>query len=299
MANIHYGEIGDIWKHLPLAEIIAIERPRRYWESHAGSACYPLTPSLGRDYGAGHFIQHAPVAPTLRDSAFWTVLHQLSRNARLYPGSPLIAMSLLGARAHGYLFCDTDAASLRTIQDSARQLELPADRVRCVQGDGVETVHQAAARLSSPKSARLADALALETFVHIDPYRPFEQTAAGLTSLELFGELSARGFRTMLWYGYDSPATRSLCQDQLSSGLAALRLNSTRLWCGEINLAAMHDPGFAVNPGVQGCGILLSNVSPRAVAACARLGEALAEIYRSATFPDRHSGALDFAVVDR
>gem|GEM_PF-3449085 len=35
MANKHFGSIGDIWKHLPLAEILEIERPRNYWESHA------------------------------------------------------------------------------------------------------------------------------------------------------------------------------------------------------------------------------------------------------------------------
>jgi 23S rRNA A2030 N6-methylase RlmJ len=291
MANTHYAEIGDIWKHLPLAEILAIERPRRYWESHAGSACYPLTPSLGRDYGAGYFVQRAPDAPTLRDSAFWSVLRPLAYNAGLYPGSPLIAMSLLGAGVDSYLFCDTDAASLHTIQDSSRQLGLPADRLRCVQGDGVGTLYQTAAQLPG--------ALALEAFAHIDPYRPFEQTAAGLTSLELFGELSARGVKAMLWYGYDSPATRSRCEDQLRSGLAALRPNPSSLWCGEINLAAMHDPGFTVNPGVQGCGVLLSNVSARTMAACTRLGEALAEIYRSAIFPDGRSGALDFAVVGR
>ncbi len=35
MANVHYGGIGDIWKHLPLAEILSIETPSTYWESHS------------------------------------------------------------------------------------------------------------------------------------------------------------------------------------------------------------------------------------------------------------------------
>jgi 23S rRNA (adenine2030-N6)-methyltransferase len=51
MANIHYGNIGDIWKHLPLAEILAIEAPSAYWESHAGSSHYALTHSPEREYG--------------------------------------------------------------------------------------------------------------------------------------------------------------------------------------------------------------------------------------------------------
>jgi hypothetical protein len=38
MANVHYAKIGDGWKHLFLAEVLRIECPRRYWESHAGSS---------------------------------------------------------------------------------------------------------------------------------------------------------------------------------------------------------------------------------------------------------------------
>jgi len=37
MANAHYARIGDVWKHLPLVEVLTFERPGRYWESHAGS----------------------------------------------------------------------------------------------------------------------------------------------------------------------------------------------------------------------------------------------------------------------
>jgi hypothetical protein len=56
----------------------------------------------------------------------------------------------------------------------------------------------------------------------------------------------------------------------------------------------MHHPGFAVNPGVQGCGILLSNVSVRAMAACA---PGWARLWRRAiAVPPflMDSGALDF-----
>jgi hypothetical protein len=68
MANTHYGEIGDIWKHLPLAEILAIERPRRYWESRR-LGLLP-SPFVGQGLRRGHLYRHAPDAPTLRDSAF-------------------------------------------------------------------------------------------------------------------------------------------------------------------------------------------------------------------------------------
>jgi len=57
VANRHYAKIADVWKHLPLTELLAVERPTRYLESHAGSAQYPLTASPERDYGfAGSLI---------------------------------------------------------------------------------------------------------------------------------------------------------------------------------------------------------------------------------------------------
>ena len=292
MANVHYGEIGDIWKHLPLAEILSLEKPHQYWESHAGSAHYPLTPSLGRDYGAFYLMEHAADAPALSASAYWQVLEGLEqKSGRLltYPGSPLIAMTVLQRVAARFLFCDIDNGSLLTICDSAQELEVPEGQVECIQDDGVGTLWKAA--------SQTPDQEALKTLVHIDPYRPFEETASGLTSLDLFGALSRRGVRTVLWYGYDSTETRAFCWEQMRSVVAANQLDTTALWCGEINLLALQEPDLKINPGVTGCGILTSNLSDQANAACARLGKALAEIYQRATLPDGHSGAIDFTVI--
>jgi 23S rRNA (adenine2030-N6)-methyltransferase len=69
MANVHYARIGDVWKHLPLAEILGIERPGRYWESHAGSSSYPLTRSPERDYGVFLFLERAVRSSALKGSA--------------------------------------------------------------------------------------------------------------------------------------------------------------------------------------------------------------------------------------
>ena len=51
MSYTHYGEIGDIWKHLPLCEFLANEKPRYYIESNSAYPVYELTPSWERDYG--------------------------------------------------------------------------------------------------------------------------------------------------------------------------------------------------------------------------------------------------------
>ena len=64
-----------------------------------------------------------------------------------YPGSPLIAMTLLGSddgyvRGERFVFCDLDAESLSTISQDARRLSLPEDRLRLVEGDGITAVNR-------------------------------------------------------------------------------------------------------------------------------------------------------------
>jgi 23S rRNA A2030 N6-methylase RlmJ len=70
--NRHFAELGDVWKHLPLAEILHMDPPRVYWETHAGSASYPLTESPSRLHGlfgscpSLHTIQNCGAARTSR-----------------------------------------------------------------------------------------------------------------------------------------------------------------------------------------------------------------------------------------
>ena len=143
VANLHYAEIGDVWKHLLLAEVLVIDAPRRYLESHAGSSSYLLTSSPERDYGALRFASRATRSPTLEGSAYRRPLARYGGRAlATYPGSPLIAMTLLGSAAgHAggtrFVFCDLDANSLSTISEDARTLGLPDDRLRLVEGDGI------------------------------------------------------------------------------------------------------------------------------------------------------------------
>lgn len=74
MANVHYAEIGDAWKHLLLAEVLGIEGPRRYLESHSGSSGYPLTHSAERSYGVLRFVSEAVRSPVLDGCAYRRLL---------------------------------------------------------------------------------------------------------------------------------------------------------------------------------------------------------------------------------
>ena len=130
MANPFYGNIGDVWKHLALGAILTAERPRQYWESHAGSAGYPLTHAPNRDFGAFRFLAGAPTDPALRASAYFRVLAaHAAAAAPVYPGSPLLAMDVLGGPARRLLFCDLDGASLADIGARARAAGLAAGAV--------------------------------------------------------------------------------------------------------------------------------------------------------------------------
>lgn len=282
MANVHYAKIGDVWKHLPLAEILSIERPDRYWESHAGSSSYPLTRSPERDYGVFLFLERAGRSSALKGSAYRRLLdpHERGRTPQTYPGSPRIAMELLGSAGGRFVFCDLDGASLTNIAEDARALGVPADRVQLVEGDGVSTLNGEFAALTKDEVAG--------TFLHVDPYRPLEPERGGETPLDLFARAAERGVGCMLWYGFDATSDRAIVLDALRERLTG------GAWYGEVSLRGEDLSEVGFNPGVLGCGVVMCNVSQEALAACGRLGEGLARAYSGARLPNGQDGALEF-----
>jgi 23S rRNA (adenine2030-N6)-methyltransferase len=245
MANLHYARICDVWKHLPLAEVLGIERPRRYWESHAGSSTYPLIRSPERNYGAFAFLERAGRSPGLEGSSYGRLLaRHAGGEAPTYPGSPRIPMEQLGNNAERFVFCDIDGGSLTNIAEDAHALSIPSGRVRLVEGDGISAL--------SGELSGLAEEEAAGTFVHVDSYRPLEPGSDGDTPLGLFSRAAGRGVGCMLWYGFDSRRDRAALMDAfLCEGIAV------RAWFGEVSLRAedLSEAGF--DPGVLGCGIVV------------------------------------------
>jgi 23S rRNA A2030 N6-methylase RlmJ len=168
MANRHFAALGDVWKHLALAEILQLRPPTHYWETHAGSPAYALTESPARVHGAIRFLLVAPTNGTLKVSSY---LEALRSNGGTYLGSPALAMRALGQGAN-YFFCDRDAESAEELREAGRTFN-----VRVVEADGVSTIRNEAnrAELNPP-----------DVLVHIDPYDPFERlTSDSLTPVEL------------------------------------------------------------------------------------------------------------------
>jgi len=302
MANRHYAQIGDVWKHLPLGEILVLEAPGRYIETHSGAATYPLEPTWEREYGALHYLAHCESAPHLRAARYTAILRDLAgphRNAPRYPGSPALALSLLAQAAREFLFADLDEASLATIEAFARSLQIPDSRVRCVRADGIDAADRFLESL--PERERRA------TLLFIDGYSPFEASAAGVSGLDLFRSAAERGARVVLWYGFHADSEpghvgRARCHEGIREGMPfgasgdeAFPLG--RPWSAEIRLEAMGRLDLDANPGVHGCGLLCANLLPATRGRCERLGEEMARIYHGARLPGDRSGAIRFDTI--
>lgn len=271
--NHHFGELGDVWKHLPLAEILRLNPPRRYWETHAGSAAYPLTKSPARLHGALRFLEHAPNDPSLQNCAYLQALQEMPG---LYPGSPQLAVRALGKEA-GYIFCDIDpesAASLRTA--------VHGFQAAVFEEDGVSVISREAQRGHVDPSSVL---------VHIDPFDPHERfDPNGKTPLELAASLAAAGYRVFFWYCYDTADLRGWARDEIAA-LAP----GVDLWCGDVLMPASFI--YPDRSGPWGCGIVLANATVAEVAVCEQLGRALERI----SINDLHIGndpnRLSFQVI--
>lgn len=291
--NRYYGNIGDVWKHLVLAELLALEPPKRYWETHAGSACYPLTHSPDRDYGVYRFIERAAGVPELAESRYAAELGRLAADGvapASFPGSALLAMRMLGDGAE-YLLCDLDPESVASLREAAAELGL-SEHEAVREADGMTTVVEEARRLKDESE---------DVIVTIDPFQPFE-IAGGISALELAAGLIEDDFRVIYWYGYDTPEQRTYPMGVLRE---YAREAGTSVWCGDLMLVATagHSEqeveqllAGAEGPGA-GCGVVCGNFSQASLERCAHLGEAVAKAWEDAQLPNGSPGALEFLAV--
>jgi 23S rRNA (adenine2030-N6)-methyltransferase len=292
--NRYYGNIGDVWKHLVLAELLALEPPKRYWETHAGSASYPLTHSPDRDYGVYRFLERGGSVPELAESHYAAELKRLSDGGKApanFPGSALLAMRMLGDKAD-YLLCDIDSESVASLRAAAAELGLSEQEV-VREADGMTTVVEEARRLKDESE---------DVVVTIDPFEPFE-IAGGISALELAAGLIEDGFRVIYWYGYDTPEQRTYPMGVLRE---YAREAGTSVWCGDLMLVATagHSEqeveqllAGAEGPGA-GCGVICGNFSQASLERCARLGEAVAKAWEDAQLPNGSPGALEFMALE-
>ncbi|MES2640677.1 MAG: hypothetical protein V4850_14375 [Myxococcota bacterium] len=280
MANRHFGKFGDVWKHLPLAEVLRLEAPLRYVESNAGDPEYLLPHDAYRDAGAWRYLEVASRSSVL-DAAVYTRLLSAytSQDPPRYPGSPVIAREVLGPDV-AFDFGDLDKESLYALGLTF------GGAARCHLMDG------AAMTLSL-----LSSADPRSTFLFLDPYHPLERLAGGPSAAEVFAEAGRRGFPAMLWYGYQyrartNPEPGHACRDELWA--AYREAGAERVWWGEVEVEDIDVSAVAFHRGFGGCGIAAVNLTEASIAACSGLGRALAEAWGEATMAEGGTARLRF-----
>lgn len=258
MANHHFANVGDVLKHLVLAEVLAGERPRTYFETHAGSLDYSL---LDRDPGPGgvwDFLEAARGDETLGTSRYAKVLATsvgTEADPGRYPGSMGVALQILGPRTR-LIACDLDPASCRSLDAGLRAAG--ASDATVLEGDGL-----AALTASNP----------MDRLVLIDPFKIDERSpGAGVTSWQAFTDIVASGAAGLLWY-----AIRYLDQ-RLVWPAKMIERGGTAVWRGELRWSDS-------TVGMGGCGLLATGLSSTTMERVAALFGALAS-----ALADRPSG---------
>jgi 23S rRNA A2030 N6-methylase RlmJ len=239
MANPHFANLGDVWKHLLLTEVISWLRPGHYVETHAGSAMYRLAGDAERGLGAGMLLSASCDAGALRSSPYRQHVLELARGAEpSYPGSPLLAMMLLGSACR-YVFCDTDPASVADLQAARERLGLQG-RAEVIHGDGIG---QTATLLR-------ADALSAASLVHVDPFDFRAAGPGGLSALDLVTCLAAARVPVFAWYGLTSQsAAHELFRE------VAIAAPAAEAWCAELRVGGPRASAAGIG---RGCGVIFT-----------------------------------------
>jgi hypothetical protein len=277
MANRHFGKLSDVWKHAALAEVLEREPPRRYAETHAGSGAYPVVRDDERQFGILRFLDVAAGSNALGRSRYRAIAASWLNDHGLYPGSALLAMTMLGDDI-SYLLCDLDPGSAADLRRWARELSL--HRCEVAQADGMAAV-----------AAWLDRQPGQPGLVHIDPFDPDARAPGGYSAFDLAARVASSGTPLVYWYGYDQPSDQAWAYARLTAQARA------PLWCGDVMVTGTSrtagDLGRATTPGT-GFGVILANLQAGTVAACAAVGHALADAYADALLPDRSRGNLTF-----
>lgn len=280
MANHHVGKFADVWKHLVLCEVLDGVRPSAYAETHAGSAAYEPVDDPERRFGLIGFLDATRSSGPLERSAYSRTLRPLiEATPARYPGSALLAMSLLGDLT-SYLLCDLDPRSTDDLRSWAARLGL--SDVEVIENDGMSSVSQWLPAHSVEPAV-----------VHVDPFDPYAAQTGGMNAVQLAADAARRGAVVVYWYGYSAPDRRGWARREIGE------LTDAPLWCGDMmivdtaGVGQVGDLGEATTPGT-GLGLVVANADPTTTRSCARLGTALADAYRGCDLPNGAVGGLDF-----
>jgi 23S rRNA (adenine2030-N6)-methyltransferase len=267
----HAGEIGDVWKHLPLCDILTIESPIRYHESNSAYSGYTITKNPRTDYGVFHSLEER----TIKDSRYFDVLKRNGIDNGHYTGSPGLSMDILSDKSN-YYFHDIELDALSDVMTDAKKRNLES-HVKTFCGDSI--------------NAFLNKEYVLDKndFVFLDPYSPFDNNVEGFNFLDIFEKSVSVGSMTLLWYGYENLEEKKKISNYLKKTATKLH---TKIWYFNVWLRCMTDNDCKINPGVPGCGLTCANLSCESINVLEKYMNIIGEHYSNATYCSNEASLL-------
>ncbi|MGA7538513.1 MAG: 23S rRNA (adenine(2030)-N(6))-methyltransferase RlmJ [Steroidobacteraceae bacterium] len=259
----HAGNFADVHKHVTLLALLAaLKRKQKgflYLETHAGRGAYDLSPTGESAAGIARLearlaASGAATAEELRNYGERVLLLRRERGEpRLYPGSPLLAVSALRPQDRAVLV-EHLPAEARALGKVLPHSGAPAQRIRIETGDGFERI-----RAWLPPIERRG-------LTFIDP--PYEESRQ---DFERIGHAAAEALRRFptgvvaIWYPIKDERDTAAWQSALAGALEG------ELLAGELALYPS-DSRVALN----GSGMLILN-APYQLAE--RMGVWLPQLY--------------------
>jgi hypothetical protein len=300
MANKHFGNLADVFKHVVLAECLGAMRPGEYWESHAGRAINLESEDVPteRAHGIHTFLRLADTSAALRSSPYMRALRKISlplpaMGLRQIPGSALIARRLWGCEARRYLLCDTDADSLLNIRQElpaaagSGDRELSPGTLECVPEDGISVLRGAGMLLPAEWTASV--------LAFLDPYDMEVSSDAGISALQLACELGNRDIKVLMFYAFDHEECRRRRQDVLQRELTKARLAGPKAGGRWFEGSLRVSPPGESCPTQWGFGMLGLNLPVETLAAIDERLRGLEAVYENVELTTGMSGAWHYA----
>ncbi|BAZ52218.1 ribosomal RNA large subunit methyltransferase J [Nostoc sp. NIES-4103] len=281
MSYKHFGRIGDIWKHIPLCEFLAIEKPASYIETNSAYPEYQLTGSLEQEYGILYVEKNIHKSSLIQNSVYWKVLNSIFENHHgisKYLGSPALALNILGTLTEKFVFFDIEEACLKNIEEYAQKLNLTS-QIFYKNEDLIDGL------------LNLIEELSIEDFIHVDPYLIHEKNTNGNTYFDAFVKAMRKGVKGMLWYGFNTSKERN----DLHQGFQGLTNTSSISLQGIEIMSILLDKNILdVNPGLWGCGIMIGNLSDVSSQYFKQIVLEVIKIYQGSTIFNKYLGELKF-----
>jgi len=269
----HAAEIGDLWKHLPLCEVLKIENPTRYFETNSAFAEYQLDNTSQQKYGV-LLAYKEDGSKKLHKSSYFQILDTIGFNHKHhYLGSPGLAMTILHNNKVNFFFHDIEKEPLDNIIKFSYKLNIQ-DKVSIVCGDSIEFF--------------LRDEYCLypNDFIFLDPYMLFEINTSGNNFFDVFSKTCKNGVKTFLWYGYDNLNEKDAITKKLQiiANDHSILINSFNIWQN-----SMVEDSCSINPGVPGCGIAVANLSQASISSIKNFMYIIQDLYKHAVYLNKNA----------